>query len=343
MKKNTGKLGIALGVSVLLILFADAAGDGIRDAVALCLQTVIPSLFPFMLAASYIGGLGIVPKKNGIAERLVRGLFGVTGAGAVTILMSYIGGYPVGLRLCADQFAAGRLKERDKNIMAAFCFNSGPAFIITAAGRNMFGSTRLGLLLFAAVTLASMITGILASLPRKQTKEPTNIVAKTDAADLPTAVNSAAKAMGGICLWIVVFGILQGVAQAVAGSTPQLLLYLSEVTAGCMRCAENSDLPMAAAICAFGGFCVHLQVLSDLKKIQVQYYKFLLCRLLHAGLSYGICKLLCGMLRVPVAAAAMTPVPLTKNTALTSAVGAALLAVLCVLLVLDSAPARNPT
>ena len=44
--------------------------------------------------------------------------------------------------------------------MLRFCVNAGPAFIISAVGAGMLGSVRMGVVLFAAHILASVLVGI---------------------------------------------------------------------------------------------------------------------------------------------------------------------------------------
>lgn len=58
----------------------------------------------------------------------------------------------------------GEVRPRGGRRLLGFCNNSGPAFILGAAGTGVFGGARFGLLLYAAHILAALTAGVLLSL-----------------------------------------------------------------------------------------------------------------------------------------------------------------------------------
>ena len=72
---------------------------------------------------------------------------------------------------------------------------------------------------------------------------------------------------------------------------PDALAPVFEITSGLFGGAPFS-LEVYAAFLAFGGFCVHLQILPHLNTFHMPYGRFLLFRTVHALLAFGICKAL---------------------------------------------------
>lgn len=333
-----------LVAAAALLIFADGAAQGIREGMSICVDTVLPSLLPFLILSSFLGQLHIPFRRNGLVDRVCRLLFHLRAEHAVRILLSFVSGYPVGLRSCAAAYSEGRIDDDEAAILSAFCLNAGPAFLITAVGRNMFHSASVGLILFISVSLSSVLTGVLASLPRrghceKKTGRTIGAADRNESGDMAErlirAVNDAGRAVLGVSLWIIAFGAVRGVLSAAFGDFPEWLTVFAEVTDGCEVCATNGAPALAAAVCAFGGLCVHCQVLPCLKTIKIKYRHFFKYRMIHSFLSYGLCRLLLGLSRVGVETLAAQDATPHRSF---GALQIALLLLLCLSLIADTAP-----
>ena len=67
---------------------------------------------------------------------------------------------------------------------------------------------------------------------------------------------------------------------------------LLEITSGCASAAGKIPLPIIAAVCAFGGLCVHMQIFASAGRVKPDIKKFFAFRLLHAVISGSVCSLL---------------------------------------------------
>ncbi len=93
--------------------------------------------------------------------------------------------------------------------------------------------------------------------------------------------------MLNLSAYIVLFSALANIF-----AIPKLLLPLAEITNGlALNCKALSPEALAAFL-AFGGFCIHLQLLPIIKEFKMKYADFLLWRIIHGGLSFAICKML---------------------------------------------------
>ena len=81
-----------------LLLLPDVSAQAARDAMLLCAQTVIPSLFPFFVLSSLCVELGLIRRLGRSLEPVMEPLFGVGGACSAAFSLGIIGGYPVGAR-----------------------------------------------------------------------------------------------------------------------------------------------------------------------------------------------------------------------------------------------------
>ena len=146
---------------VLLLSNASAAADAARNALSLCFEMVLPSLFPFFVFSSLFISIGGAEALRRPLSPLMQPLFGVGGAGASALLLGLTGGYPVGARTVAELYSGGLCSKRDAEKLLAFCNNSGPGFILGVVGAGVFGSTADGILLYLIHVLAALAAGIL--------------------------------------------------------------------------------------------------------------------------------------------------------------------------------------
>ena len=79
-----------------ILIAPQAASQGVRDGLTLCGQVVIPSLFPFLALSSFLVQSGLAQRAGHLLEPITKLLFRLPGAAGSAILMSLIGGYPVG-------------------------------------------------------------------------------------------------------------------------------------------------------------------------------------------------------------------------------------------------------
>ena len=150
-----------LGVMALLLLCSADAAQAVRDALALCAQSVIPALFPFFVASSLFIDLGCAAVLGRSLAPVMHRLFGVSGAGGTAFLLGIIGGYPVGGRTAGELYRSGQCEREECERLLAFCNNSGPAFILGVVAAGVFASSRGGVLLYLAHAAASLCIGVL--------------------------------------------------------------------------------------------------------------------------------------------------------------------------------------
>ena len=135
MKKKTEivRLSVcALGM-IALILDSKTALSGCREGVTLCLNVVIPSLFPFFVLSVPLTQC-LCGVRAPIASALFRGL-GVPSGCEGILLVGLLGGYPMGAQSVETAWRSGCLDRKSAERMLAFTSFAGPSFLfgMTAA------------------------------------------------------------------------------------------------------------------------------------------------------------------------------------------------------------------
>ena len=155
-----------------LLFFPDVSATAAREGVTLCLQTVLPSLFPFFVLSSLLVQSDVPRLLSRAMAGVMYPLFGVSGAGASALILGLLGGYPVGARTVAELYGRGEIAREAAEQLLAFCNNSGPGFFLGVCGTAVFGSARAGMYLYLIHVGAALVTGVLLrrdlGLPRRK-------------------------------------------------------------------------------------------------------------------------------------------------------------------------------
>ncbi len=307
MKKGYLSAFFGAVLTVILLASSDGFSHGISAGLKNCVSVIIPSLFPFMVAASLFG-MGKFPNRlNRFTEPFSRFLFRLPADGMYALLIGLFGGYPAGAKAIYSLHGSGKLSKSQAERLLLFCINPGAGFCVNAVGSGLLSSRKAGMIMLASLCLGAVILGFLSG----GIYETAPCSAATAKKDFPQAfvesVSSGANGMLAICAYVAFFSGVIGLVSSVCGENSFLadLCVLLEITGGCAQIAPHTSLPVITALCGFGGFCVHFQVFSIAGQIKPSYLKFYLFRILHAIVSGGICAVLLRLFPVEIQTASL--------------------------------------
>lgn len=286
----------AAASAALLLINSGAVSHAAQNAVAMCLEVIIPSLFAFTVLSVYLQSSGLYRIVLKPLTKPLSRLLRLDEELCAVFILGNIGGYPVGARLLSELCRQNRLSSKDAGRLLCCCYGSGPSFIISVVGNRVFGSAAMGAVLFGACFLSSLI--IAAAVCHRG--ERIQLKAKKSAFDLSAqcfinSVMSAARVMFTVCAMIVAFSA----AMAMVGISASMgsaaaLLEISKISA--VSSSGAFALPICAALLSFGGACVILQVIAiGAGKLPLK--SFLLSRLPAAAISAALSLL--GLLLPP--------------------------------------------
>ena len=151
----------ALAFGVLVLAVPEAATRGFAGGTALCLQSVLPALFPFFVVCEL---LTAAPPPAALLRPMQRVLGLASAETARALLLSWVGGYAVCARLAGQLYGAGRITRRDAALLQVLGCCSGPGFVIGCVGGALLGNVRLGVVLYAAQIGANLGAGAVCQL-----------------------------------------------------------------------------------------------------------------------------------------------------------------------------------
>ena len=320
-----------------LLRWPEAVLNAGRRALALCGDTILPSLFPFFVLSSLVVGLGLADGFGRLLRPVMRPLFRVSGNGAAALVLGLIGGYPVGARTVRQLYDEGLISRADAVRLLAFCNNSGPAFLLGVVGSGVYGSTQIGLFLCAVHILAALLVGVCFRFyPARDTEAacPVRSVGqdqKSGAALFTDAVRSSFTSVLGVCAFLLFFGVVTALLeQAEAfdlltalllklGLPPELgralcagVLELSNGVASLPNAAYS--LPLAAALLGWGGISVLCQTMGVLDGSGLPIKTCIWGKALHGTLSALLCLAAQKLCPAAVPALAVQTAPLDRPT-----------------------------
>lgn len=151
----------ALAFGVVVLAVPEAAARGFAGGTALCLQSVLPALFPFFVVCEL---LTAAPPPAVLLRPMQRVLGLESAETARALLLSWVGGYAVCARLAGQLYGAGRITRRDAALLQVLGCCSGPGFVIGCVGGALLGNVRLGVVLYAAQIGANLGAGAVCQL-----------------------------------------------------------------------------------------------------------------------------------------------------------------------------------
>lgn len=285
MKAFLSKLGWAFPVLLLagLLTFPRAVSEAAASAALLWWTAVLPSLLPYLIAASLLLRSGILLRVH--PRLLPLALF----------LCGALCGYPVGAKLAKALSDRHAIAPADAARVAVRCNLPNPVFLLSVVSIGLFGDPRCAAPLLCGVYGSALLFWLpLLRMPVRRCSEGNGLQPH----DLPEAIGDGVKTIGviGGCLVFasVLGALLQAVLRLPENGLFAVLLGCLEMTCGVRAAASlplslSVRLALAACFVQLGGLSVLLQTASQ---YPVRMLRYALSKLLCAALSAAITYLL---------------------------------------------------
>lgn len=303
--------GAAAVFGALVLAAPQAAAAGFASGTALCLQSVLPALFPFFVVCEL---LTTAPPPRFLLRPLQKVLGFQSAEAAQAVVLSWVGGYAVCARLAGQLYGAGRISRRDAALLQVLGCCSGPGFVVGCVGGLLLDNVRLGVLLYTAQIGANLGAGCALFVAAPVGAEKENLSMTRNVSDngkalspsrcsgsplaegdkgLSSAISSAVTSSLSVCGCVVFFRVAGAVLRAVLPLPAAVVGMALEVSAGC------ADWAALGGRAALYGCCACLSVLGVSVWAQMQLFagaafcpRMLLCsRAVHFVLLQGIMHL----------------------------------------------------
>lgn len=300
----------SLGIFAALLIFPKAAAEAVKDGLIMCGQVIIPSLFPFFIATNLLNELGASKLiSNALAPLGAR--LGISGHGVSAFIIGVTGGYPLGAAYTARLRSQGLISREEASRLLVFCNNSGPAFIVGAAGIGVFSSAAVGFFLYAVHILSALSFGIMIC-----PKAPCDICYDEDifapvifSEAITASVRRSADSVIGVCAFVIAFSALNGVldgmdiTRILAGELSYRLgaelSWCRALLSGILELGNGIggmagldirplNLALAAFILSWGGLSVHFQTLAMISGTDIKTARYMIGRLMIALMAASL-------------------------------------------------------
>lgn len=265
---------IAIFAMLIAILDTKTMILGAQSGIQLCLQAIIPTLLPFIILSSMICNIFMGQKITILWP--FKKICHIPSGSESLMLLSFIGGYPVGAQIITQAYLANNISKEDAKRMLGFCNNAGPAFIF---GILSFAFTKsyISWILWGIHILSALSVGYI--LPCKS--ESICHIYKPQKITLPMILKNSIHSAAVICGWVVIFRIIlcyfaKWLSWLLPNDHQVILSGILELSNGCLNLIdiqnEKNRFIYASGMLAFGGLCVGMQTSSVTQGLGMGYY-----------------------------------------------------------------------
>lgn len=258
----------------LILRNSEAAVGFMRHGLQLCAETVIPSLFPFMVISELLVASGAGEFVGRLFSRPMQKLFGVSGSSVCAILLGALCGFPIGAKTAVALYDRGAIDRAELERLLTFCNNTSSAFLISAVGASLWSSRSFGIGLYCIQLGAAALIG-LAGRRRARTSSPTVQLPQPTVSGMTIfthAVASSANGMLVVCAYVTFFSSVVGALGVVLdglSTSPildALLFGFFELSSGVSAASSLENPLIGALLTAFtagwSGLSVHFQIMA---------------------------------------------------------------------------------
>ena len=271
MKRSQFLCGIAaLTGMLILILDGKTALTGANEGITLCIQSLIPTLFPFfvlssLLTASFMGTALPILRPFGK-------LLGIPSGCESLLIPAYLGGYPAGAQCIAQAFQQKRISRDQAQRLLLFCNNCGPSFLFGILA-TVFPQQWMLWSLWGIQIGGSILMARLFPDPRQNSS-----TLSKESLSFSKSLSDSIRILGFVCAWVILLRIVLSFLQRwILWIFPKpmqvFLIGLLELSNGCCSLSAIEDLPLRFLICSvmlsFGGICVAMQTASAIGSLSV--------------------------------------------------------------------------
>lgn len=270
--KESAAIFLSLLGCIFLIVNNDLAVNGAIKGINLCINTIIPSLFPFLFLTNYIVSHKV--KQNHVLVQTIGKMFAIPKGCEDLLIPILLGGYPVGILSVMRAYKQHRISMQCANKMLLYCNNPGPAFIFGILSK-VFKSKIIPLQLWFIQILCCL------TLSTFESNEESGYTANIESVSIAEIMLQSLRSVSMICGWVILFRILINYLQKIPNSGIIGLLKLAtigciELSNGCISLASlpNSNYKFIATstMLGFGGICVTMQSVSQLSDLAKKNY-----------------------------------------------------------------------
>lgn len=298
MNKKQKNLLISLITILFLIEFLCNSNLLINvffQAINLCFYNLLPNIFIFFLITDILNNYHFSYYLSKLFGNLFNRIYHLSGNSSFCFFMSLTSGFPGNSKLIKDALDNQDIDIYEANRLLTMTHFANPLFIIYTVG-NLFKDQNIGLIILISHFITNLINGLLFKNIYHYEKKDNHYSMKESLSFinlLKTSFLNTTKLLINIFGIIIFFTIITTILSKYLNLNPfsnMLFTGLMEMTNGLKLLSLLSISKIKASMLAtffisFGGISIHMQTMAILNKYQINYWIYLLSRLIHGGIS----------------------------------------------------------
>lgn len=292
MKKNIFKLIISSFIIANIILFTDRITLSAYNTLMLWFNTVIPSLFPFMIISSWLDfNISI---SDSTADKICIRLFGIPSSLMLVFVIGLISGYPMGAKITAELYRRKQISKTTAQQLLSFCNNCGIVFIISAVATSMLKDRQAAVFFISVTAFSSLLTGFIHNLifPQDNVKtvsQKTVLSHTSFNSAISSAIGTIMTVGGCMIFFSVISESVFSLLPIKSDISKAFISGIFEFTRGAnlislLDCSNKLKYSLIACILSWGGISVHLQTAAVASVLNIP--KYIFCKALSAVTAF---------------------------------------------------------
>ena len=273
MKRRRGAVLLAIcGVFFWFLAGAGHVRQAAAEALSLCANSILPSLFPFLVLSGLLLSLGFGELVSPHLAGFMTPLFRLPGSASTALILGLAGGYPIGAAAAGQLYREGLLTRDEAERLLGFCNNANPVFLVSVLGSGVFQSVRVGVWLWLIHILSALLTGLFfrdgkESPGAKWVARETPSRTVSFPAALVGAVKGGLSGVLSVCAFVVFFYVLSSPLAKSGGTWGALLVGLTELFSLTPLISPDAlGFVLASGCAGWGGLSVLCQTAAVLEE-----------------------------------------------------------------------------
>ena len=279
---------------VEFLLNSDSLITVFFNSINLFINNLFPSIFIFFTITDILNNYNLPYYLSKTLGNLIEKIYKIPSISSYIIFMSLTSSFPSNAKLIKDALDKKIINSYEATKILAMTHFSNPLFIMIVG--SMFHDKNIGLIILLVHYITNFIVGLLfRNIYKCEKKDKSYPISK----QLPfidllkTSFYNTFKLSISILGIIIFFSIMITTVNKYLNlnSFSNLLLNgLLEITTGLkylvsLNIEKTKAIALATFFISFGGFSIHMQTMTILNKYDINYYIYLIARIIHGTLS----------------------------------------------------------
>ena len=286
--KNIIVLMIFTILCVIIVSNQAIISRSITNSLKLCLSSIIPSVFPFMILSDFL----ISNLEMSYPSTIKSGLSSTMYVKIIVFLIGNICGFPLGVHLASKLNDKNLLSDEDYIFISSISSNASLAFIVSGVGLGMRSSLNDGILLYISIFFATIITSTIYNKKTSARFLSRNI--EKNFFSLSSSIKNATLSSIFVCSYIMFFSMV--INFIISLNLPQALTLLLasflEIGNGAYIISKSSlshslSLAYTAFTLGFSGISVYMQI-SNIMEKKMNTSKYFIIKLTEGIIAFII-------------------------------------------------------